>query len=132
MIGCGRVAGPGPAVDTNRTGVNTWITDQIDFTTPTVSHLDAESIVGIPDPASPLDPPDLHLRVEAAPAADYDAGDHANLSTDGAQTGVQQNSDLRRISAIAALIAVPSPLSASTARTSSTRPNSAGPSTTRQ
>ncbi|MBP0461629.1 hypothetical protein [Streptomyces montanisoli] len=64
-------------VDTNRRGINTWITDQVDFTSPTVNYLDAESIVGVSDPTSTDDPPALMLNDS------YDAGDHVNLDDSG-------------------------------------------------
>ncbi|MET7289607.1 hypothetical protein [Streptomyces sp. NPDC005573] len=72
------------AVDANRTDTNTWITDQSDFTTPTVGYVDAEEAVAVPDPASTADPPVLMLNAAAAPA-DLDVGDHVNLSRDGYQ-----------------------------------------------
>ncbi|WP_316740131.1 hypothetical protein [Streptomyces sp. MK7] len=70
------------AVDQNRIDTNTWITDQTDFTTPTVSYVDAESTVAVPDPASTTDPPALMLDNAAAPE-DFDSGDHVNLTSDG-------------------------------------------------
>ncbi|MER7929666.1 hypothetical protein ABTY96_42130 [Streptomyces sp. NPDC096057] len=73
------------AVDQNRIGTNTWITDQLDFTSPTVSYVDAEAIVGVTDTASAADPQALKLGNGAAPA-DFDSGDHVNLTTDGYST----------------------------------------------
>ncbi|WP_242488785.1 hypothetical protein [Streptomyces sp. DSM 110735] len=70
------------AVDGNRGDANTWITDQVDFTTPTVSYVDAESAVAVPDPASTTDPPSLKLNSDPAPF-DSDTGDHVNLTSDG-------------------------------------------------
>ncbi|MFR0359516.1 hypothetical protein [Streptomyces sediminimaris] len=67
--------------DTNRGTTNTWITDQVDFATPTVTYLDAEQAVAVPDPTSTADPTPLILNTAAAPA-DYDTGDHVNLTTD--------------------------------------------------
>ncbi|MFJ3639725.1 hypothetical protein ACIPRD_08230 [Streptomyces sp. NPDC090108] len=80
------------AVDANRTDTNTWITDQSDFTTPTVGYVDAEEAVAVPDPASTADPPVLMLNAAAAPA-DLDVGDHVNLSRDGYQ-GISDAFDL--------------------------------------
>jgi hypothetical protein len=79
------------AVDQNRIDTNTWITDQLDFTTPTVSNLDAESVVAVTDTASTTDPQALKLGT-AAPA-DYDAGDHVNLTPD-AYTALSDAYDL--------------------------------------
>ncbi|MEU2426335.1 hypothetical protein ABZ619_35900 [Streptomyces sp. NPDC007851] len=70
------------AVDQNRIDTNTWVTDQSDFTTPTVSHVDAEAVVAVTDTASTADPQALKLGNDAAPA-DYDSGDHVNLTADG-------------------------------------------------
>nr|WP_239157774.1 hypothetical protein [Streptomyces sp. SID13726] len=70
------------AVDQNRIDSNTWITDQLDFTTPTVSYVDAEAVVGVTDTASTADPQALKLGSDTAPA-DFDAGDHVNLTSDG-------------------------------------------------
>lgn len=73
-------------IDQNRIDTNTWITDQSDFSAPTVSNVDAESAVGVPvDPTSDVDPQPLKLSSAAAPA-DFDAGDHVNLTTDGYST----------------------------------------------
>ncbi|MEU6240645.1 hypothetical protein [Streptomyces sp. NPDC047024] len=69
-------------VDGNRVDANTWITDQVDFTTPTVSYVDAESAVAVPNPASTTDPPSLKLNADPAPS-DADSGDHVNLTPDG-------------------------------------------------
>ncbi|MFF7274351.1 hypothetical protein [Streptomyces griseorubiginosus] len=69
-------------IDQNRIDTNTWITDQLDFTTPTVSNVDAESVLAVTDTASTTDPQALKLGNDAAPA-DYDAGDHVNLTPDG-------------------------------------------------
>ncbi|MFF2521812.1 SGNH/GDSL hydrolase family protein [Streptomyces liangshanensis] len=49
------------AVDANRTGVNTWISDQVDWTQPYTDQFDAESIVSEPWEDSPLDPPALAI-----------------------------------------------------------------------
>ncbi|MET8725405.1 hypothetical protein [Streptomyces misionensis] len=68
--------------DANRTDTNTWITDQVDFTTPTVTCLDAEAAVAVPDTTSQADPTPLILNADTAPN-DFDAGDHINLTTDG-------------------------------------------------
>ncbi|MET7477804.1 hypothetical protein ABZT17_26030 [Streptomyces sp. NPDC005648] len=73
------------AVDQNRIDTNTWITDQLDFTTPTVSYVDAEAIVAVTDTASTADPQALKLGNDAAPA-DFDSGDHLNLTADGYKT----------------------------------------------
>ncbi|MFF0010872.1 hypothetical protein [Streptomyces sp. NPDC005374] len=70
------------AVDQNRMDTNTWITDQLDFTTPTVSYVDAEAIVAVTNTASTADPQALKLGNDAAPA-DFDSGDHVNLTADG-------------------------------------------------
>ncbi|MFF3411488.1 hypothetical protein ACFYW8_35960 [Streptomyces sp. NPDC002742] len=70
------------AVDQNRIDTNTWITDQFDLTSPTVSYMDAESLVSVPDPTSAADPQALKLGNDAAPA-DFDSGDHVNLTPDG-------------------------------------------------
>ncbi|MFS4093356.1 hypothetical protein [Streptomyces sp. AF1A] len=67
--------------DTDRTETNTWITDQTDYSTPTVTYLDAESTVAVPDATSTADPAPLILDTDAAPD-DYDAGDHVNLTAD--------------------------------------------------
>ncbi|MFM9615181.1 hypothetical protein [Streptomyces niveiscabiei] len=63
--------------DANRVGTNTWITDQFDANTPTVSYADTEAAVGVPDTASTADPPPLNLSTAA------DAGDHVNLTAAG-------------------------------------------------
>ncbi|MGW4564220.1 hypothetical protein ACWEN3_18005 [Streptomyces sp. NPDC004561] len=68
--------------DTNRVSANTWITDQVDYSTPTVTSLDAESAVAVPDPTSAADPTPLILNADTAPNDD-DTGDHVNLTTDG-------------------------------------------------
>ncbi|MGW0883349.1 hypothetical protein [Streptomyces sp. NPDC002671] len=68
--------------DANRVDTNTWITDQTDFTTPTVNYIDTESAVAVPDPTSTADPTTLMLNAGTAPS-DYDSGDHVNLTTDG-------------------------------------------------
>ncbi|MFJ5309964.1 hypothetical protein [Streptomyces sp. NPDC088350] len=73
------------AVDQNRIDTNTWITDQLDFTPPTVSHVDAEAVVAVTDTASTADPKALKLDNDAAPA-DFDSGDHINLTPDGYNT----------------------------------------------
>ncbi|MEU0586362.1 hypothetical protein [Streptomyces sp. NPDC006132] len=70
------------AIDQNRMDTNTWLTDQTDFTTPTVSYVDAESTTAVPDPTSTTDPPALMLNAAAAPS-DFDSGDHVNLTSDG-------------------------------------------------
>ncbi|MEU9330016.1 hypothetical protein AB0D91_40665 [Streptomyces canus] len=72
------------AVDQNRIDTNTWITDQLDFTSPTVSYVDAESVVAVTDTASTADPQALKLGNDTSPA-DFDSGDHVNLTTDGYQ-----------------------------------------------
>ncbi|WP_416518868.1 hypothetical protein [Streptomyces achromogenes] len=59
-----------------------WITDQTDFSAPTVTCLDAESVLAVPDSTSTADPAPLVLDSGAAPG-DYDAGDHVNLTADG-------------------------------------------------
>ncbi|WP_242625678.1 hypothetical protein [Streptomyces sp. BK022] len=71
-------------VDDNRVDTNSWITDQVDFSTPTVNILDAESAVGVPDTSSTADPTPLMLGAEAAPG-DFDTGDHVNLTAGGYQ-----------------------------------------------
>lgn len=73
------------AVDQNRIDTNTWITDQLDFTSPTVTYVDAESVVAVTDTASTADPQALKLGNDAAPA-DFDSGDHVNLTSDGYST----------------------------------------------
>ncbi|MGW4563229.1 hypothetical protein ACWEN3_12725 [Streptomyces sp. NPDC004561] len=83
--GGGAVVGGTPcttAADTNRVSANTWITDQVDYSTPTVTSLGAESSVAVPDPTSAADPTPLILYADAAPNDD-DTGDHVNLTTDG-------------------------------------------------
>jgi hypothetical protein len=70
------------AVDQNRIDTNTWITDQLDFTSPTVNYVDAESVVAVTDTTSTADPQALKLGNDAAPA-DFDSGDHVNLTADG-------------------------------------------------
>ncbi|MEU0025374.1 hypothetical protein [Streptomyces sp. NPDC006335] len=70
------------AVDQNRIDTNTWITDQLDFTSPTVTYVDAESVVAVTDTASTADPQALKLGSDSAPA-DFDSGDHVNLTSDG-------------------------------------------------
>ncbi|MGY4902258.1 hypothetical protein [Streptomyces sp. 900116325] len=72
-------------VDQNRINTNTWITDQLDLTTPTVSYVDAEAAVAVMDTTSTADPQALMLGNDAAPA-DFDAGDHVNLTADGCTT----------------------------------------------
>ncbi|MFF3364344.1 SGNH/GDSL hydrolase family protein [Streptomyces misionensis] len=67
--------------DADRADTNTWITDQTDYTTPTVTYTDAEQTVAIPDPTSTADPPALILNAGTAPS-DYDPGDHVNLTAD--------------------------------------------------
>ncbi|WP_258055999.1 hypothetical protein [Streptomyces sp. Ru62] len=67
--------------DADRADANTWITDQTDYTTPTVTYTDAEQTVAIPDPTSTADPPALMLNAGTAPS-DYDPGDHVNLTAD--------------------------------------------------
>ncbi|MEU6352379.1 hypothetical protein ABZ896_24160 [Streptomyces sp. NPDC047072] len=69
-------------VDTARTDTSTWITDQVDFTSPTVSYVDAEAVVSVTDTTSTADPQPLKLGADAAPA-DFDSGDHVNLTADG-------------------------------------------------
>jgi hypothetical protein len=71
--------------DQNRIDTNTWITNQTDFTSPTVSYVDADAIVRVPDTASKADPQALKLGNDAAPA-DFDSGDHVNLTADGYST----------------------------------------------
>ncbi|WP_439947995.1 hypothetical protein [Streptomyces sp. BBFR109] len=69
--------------DTDRVTANTWITDQVDFSTPTVGYVDAEAAVAVPvDPASTEEPQPLKLAGDPAPG-DFDAGDHVNLTADG-------------------------------------------------
>ncbi|MGW2826597.1 hypothetical protein ACWC24_37315 [Streptomyces sp. NPDC001443] len=71
------------AVDANRIDTNTWITDQVNFQTPTVTYADAEAAVAVPvDPTSTTEPLPLRLDAAAAPS-DFDTGDHINLSPDG-------------------------------------------------
>ncbi|WP_416971782.1 hypothetical protein [Streptomyces sp. 4F14] len=65
------------AADANRVGTNTWVTDQFDANTPTVSYADTEAAVGVPDAASTADPPALILSTGA------DSGDHVNLTATG-------------------------------------------------
>ncbi|MEV6536401.1 hypothetical protein AB0M86_43725 [Streptomyces sp. NPDC051639] len=71
------------AIDANRTDTNTWITDQVDFTTPTVTYADTEAAVAVPvDPNSSTEPLPLQLDSGTAPE-NYDAGDHVNLTANG-------------------------------------------------
>ncbi|MEW2547581.1 hypothetical protein AB0910_17710 [Streptomyces sp. NPDC047002] len=70
--------------DADRLSANTWITDQTDFSTPYLTHADLESVVGVPDPASTLDPPALILDKAPSPH-DYDSGDHVNYTADAFQ-----------------------------------------------
>ncbi|MCM2428166.1 hypothetical protein [Streptomyces sp. RKAG337] len=72
------------AVDANRLDTNSWISEQMEITAPYVDNVDAESAVAVPDGTSTLDPPALKLGAGAAPA-DYDSGDHVNLTEDGCQ-----------------------------------------------
>ncbi|MFD7677693.1 hypothetical protein [Streptomyces sp. NPDC060187] len=72
-------------VDQNRINTNTWITDQFDLTSPTLSSMDAEAIVSVTDPTSTTDPQALKLSSDTAPA-DFDSGDHVNLSQDAYTT----------------------------------------------
>ncbi|MEU4090675.1 hypothetical protein, partial [Streptomyces aureus] len=51
-------------------------------TSPTVSYMDAESVVSVPDTTSTADPQELKLGNDPAPA-DFDSGDHVNLTADG-------------------------------------------------
>ncbi|MFD8812570.1 hypothetical protein ACFV23_14085 [Streptomyces sp. NPDC059627] len=44
--------------------------------------MDAEAVVAVTDTASTADPHALKLGNDAAPA-DYDSGDHVNLTADG-------------------------------------------------
>jgi hypothetical protein len=69
--------------DAGRVAANTWITDQVDFRTPTVSYADAEAAVAVPaDQASTTEPQPLKLGSGTAPD-DFDTGDHVNLTADG-------------------------------------------------
>lgn len=70
------------AVDANRVNVNGWISEQQDFTAPYVDTVDVEAALAVPDAASVLDPPPLLLGNGPAPA-DFDAGDHVNLTRNG-------------------------------------------------
>ncbi|MGJ5759127.1 hypothetical protein [Streptomyces galbus] len=79
---CARYALCTAAVDQNRIDANTWLTDQSVFVAPTVGYVDTEASVAVPDPASTTDPPALMLNAGTAPA-DFDAGDHVNLTADG-------------------------------------------------
>lgn len=73
------------AADANRIDTNTWITDQTDYTTPTVTYVDAESAVAVPvDPTATTEPLPLKLNGGTSPS-DFDTGDHVNLTTDGYQ-----------------------------------------------
>lgn len=69
-------------VDQNRVDTNTWITDQSDPIAPSLSSVDAEAVVAVPDPASTEDVPPLVLDADTAPL-DFDSGDHVNLTSDG-------------------------------------------------
>ncbi|MFB7500361.1 hypothetical protein ACFC09_37770 [Streptomyces sp. NPDC056161] len=71
--------------DANRVATNSWITDQVDYSTPTVTYTDAESAVAVPDPTSTADPTPLILNAGTAPT-DYDTGDHINLTTNAYNT----------------------------------------------
>ncbi|MER5280333.1 hypothetical protein ABT025_31985 [Streptomyces sp. NPDC002809] len=62
--------------------VNGWISEQQDFTAPYVDTVDMEAALAVPDATSTPDPPPLLLSVGAAPA-DFDAGDHVNLTRNG-------------------------------------------------
>lgn len=77
LIPCTGYAPCTAAADASRVGANTWITDQFDANTPTVSYADTEAAVAVPDTTSPADPPPLSLSPEA------DAGDHVNLTAAG-------------------------------------------------
>ncbi|MEW2161036.1 hypothetical protein AB0950_38325 [Streptomyces sp. NPDC007189] len=79
-------------IDQNRTDTNTWVTDQFDPNSPTLSYVDAESAVAIPDPASTTDPQALKLNTDTAPS-DFDPGDHVNLTAD-AYTAIASLFDL--------------------------------------
>ncbi|MFG3142192.1 hypothetical protein ACGFZA_38975 [Streptomyces sp. NPDC048211] len=70
------------AADANRVNVNGWISEQQDFTAPYVDTVDMEAALAVPDATSTLDPPPLLLGNGAAPA-DFDAGDHVNLTRNG-------------------------------------------------
>ncbi|MER5882902.1 hypothetical protein ABT160_03655 [Streptomyces sp. NPDC001941] len=70
------------AVDANRQNVNSWITEQQDFTTPYVDNVDVEAAVAVPDPAGTDEAPLLRLGAGPAPT-DFDSGDHVNLSKNG-------------------------------------------------
>lgn len=50
-----------------------------------MSYVDAESVVAVTDTASTADPQALKLGNDAAPA-DFDSGDHVNLTSDGYST----------------------------------------------
>ncbi|MFF9404068.1 hypothetical protein ACF1B0_00845 [Streptomyces anandii] len=69
--------------DANRIAANDWITDQVDFSGPTVAYADSAAAVSVPvDPESTAEPQPLKLNAGTAPD-DFDSGDHVNLTTDG-------------------------------------------------
>ncbi|GGT60608.1 hypothetical protein [Streptomyces purpureus] len=71
-----------PVVDARRLSVNAWLSEQQDFATPYVDHVDVEAAVAVTETPSTLEPPPLRLGAGAAPA-DYDIGDHVNLTWNG-------------------------------------------------
>jgi len=70
------------AVDSARTAVNTWIGGQSTFLAPFLSNVDFNAAVAVDDPDSSSTPAEQKLGTGAAPA-DYDSGDHVNLTNDG-------------------------------------------------
>lgn len=70
------------AVDVDRATVNSWLSEQQDFTAPYVDTFDAEAIVGVADSDASEDQPVMRLSAGEAPL-DYGAGDHVNLSRQG-------------------------------------------------
>lgn len=57
-----------------------------------MSYVDAEAIVAVTDTASTADPQALKLGNDVAPA-DFDSGDHVNLTADG-YSGISNAFDL--------------------------------------
>jgi len=78
---------PTGAVDTNRTDTNTWITDQVDFTTP-IHHPEGQ-LRGHRNGPGSTRRPQLHDRTPTTQTRrrhsteNYDTGDHVNLTANG-------------------------------------------------
>lgn len=69
-------------VEDNRVTVNEWISDQNAAIPPGVAAVDANGAVAVDDPTSTTTPPLQILSAATAPA-DFDTGDHVNLTADG-------------------------------------------------